>query len=198
MMSDVPFTEKRLRAETALLTRRTVVRRFRENDGEAFYELVQNNHSRLLDFFPDLPRTIHNSLDAEWQVRTWLADWLQLRAFHFAIWEKELADIIGFIQLKNVDWMIPKAEVSFFIDRDFENQGLMTEALEHLVQFAFQEIDLEKLIVRPPMDNYPSQRLVRKVGFQREGDLRSDMRLPTGELVDVMLFGLSKSTYEKV
>lgn len=197
-MSNVPFTHRRLQAETALLTRRTVVRRFRENDGEAFFDLVQNNHSRLNDFFPDLPQAIHNPLEAEWMVRRWLADWLQLHAFRFAIWEKELASIIGFIQLTQMDWRIPKAEVSFFIDRDFENQGLMTEALEHLVRFAFREIDLEKLIVRPPMDNYPSQRLVRKVGFQREGDLRADMRLPNGELVDVMLFGLSKSTYEKV
>jgi len=197
-MSNIPFTEKRLQAETALLTRRTVVRRFRENDGEAFFSLVQNNHSRLHDYFPDMAKAIHNPLEAEWHVRQWLADWLQLRAFNFAIWEKEVADIIGFIQLKRIDWEIPRAEVSFFIDRDYENQGLMTEALEHLVQFAFWEADLEKLIVRTPMDNYPSQRLVRKVGFQREGDLRADMRLPTGELVDVMLFGLSKITYEKV
>lgn len=197
-MADIPFTEQRLQAETALLTRRTVVRRFRENDGEAFFNLIQNNYSRLTDFFPDMARAIHSPLEGEWHVRHWLADWLQLRAFHFAIWEKELADIIGFIQLKHIDWTIPKAEVSFFIDRDFENQGLMTEALEHLVQFAFREIGLEKLMVRPPMDNYPSQRLVRKVGFQREGDLRADMRLPNGELVDVMLFGLSRSTYDKV
>lgn len=197
-MTEIPFTEKRLQAETALLTRRTVVRRFRENDGSAFYTLLQDNHSRLTDFFPELARRINSPLQAEWLVRAWLADWLQLRAFHFAIWEKEQASIIGFIQLKQIDWEVPKAEVSFFIDRHFENQGLMTEVLEHLVDFAFRELDLEKLTVRPPMDNYPSQRLVRKVGFQREGDLRADMRLPGGELVDVMLFGLAKSTYEKV
>ena len=74
----------------------------------------------------------------------------------------------------------------------------MTEALQKMVLFAFNQLGLEKITARPAMDNYASQRLVRKVGFQREGDLRADHRRPAGDLVDVMLFGLARSTFEKV
>lgn len=197
-MSSFPYSENRLQADTVLLTRRTVVRRFRENDGAPFYELVQNNYSRLHDFFPDWARKIHDPLQAEWHVRHLLAEWLTMQSYHFAIWEKEQASIIGFIQLIDLDWSVAKANINFFIDRDHENQGIMTEALQHLVAFAFQQLQLDKLGVRPPMDNYASQRLVRKVGFQREGDLRDEFRRPSGELVDVMLFGLSRSTFQKV
>ncbi len=197
-MDSSVLTEQRLNADTALLTDRTVVRRFREHDGDAFHQLVQANHSRLADHFPALHDAIHSTLQAEWYVRKLLAEWLELRGFHFAIWEKEQANIIGFIQLTDIDWRIPKGEVRFFIDRDYENQGLMTEALQKMVLFAFNQLGLEKITARPAMDNYASQRLVRKVGFQREGDLRADHRRPAGDLVDVMLFGLARSTFEKV
>lgn len=197
-MDSSVLTEQRLNADTALLTDRTVVRRFREHDGDAFYQLVQANHSRLADHFPVLHSAIHSTLQAEWYVRKLLAEWLELRGFHFAVWEKEQANIIGFIQLTDIDWRIPKGEVRFFIDRDYENQGLMTEALQKMVLFAFNQLGLEKITARPAMDNYASQRLVRKVGFQREGDLRADYRRPAGDLVDVMLFGLARSTFDKV
>jgi RimJ/RimL family protein N-acetyltransferase len=190
------LTEQRLNADTALLTNRTVVRRFREQDGDAFHQLVQANHSRLADHFPNLHEAIHSSMQAELYVRKLLAEWLELRGFHFAIWEKEQANIIGFIQLTKINWHVPKGEVRFFIDREYENQGLMTEALQKMVLFAFNQLALEKISARPAMDNYASQRLVRKVGFQREGDLRADHRRPAGDLVDVMLFGLARSTFE--
>lgn len=45
------------------------------------------------------------------------------------------------------------------------------------------------------MDNVASQRLARKCGFRREGDLRSDYRRPSGELADTMLFGLTRPEY---
>lgn len=197
-MDSYVLTDQRLNADTALLTNRTVVRRFREQDGDAFHQLVQENHSRLADHFLSLQEAIHSPMQAEWYVRKLLAEWLELRGFHFAIWEKEQANIIGFIQLTAVDWRVPKGEVRFFIDREYENQGLMTEALQKMVLFAFDQLGLEKISARPAMDNYASQRLVRKVGFQREGDLRADHRRPAGDLVDVMLFGLARSTFDKV
>lgn len=190
--------EHLLNIETVILTNRTVVRRFREKDGEAFYQLVQDNYNRLNDHFSQMIQLIHSPSRAEWHVRHLLAKWLTFEGFYFAIWEKEQASIIGFIQVANVDWNVPKAEVNFFIDKGHENKGIMTEVLHQLIPFAFSKMGIEKLTACPPMDNYACQRLLRKTGFQREGDLRSDFRRPNGDIIDVMLFGLTRSSFEKI
>ncbi|MEL6140710.1 MAG: GNAT family protein, partial [Bacteroidota bacterium] len=93
------------------------------------------------------------------------------------------------------DWDTPKAEISYFIDRDYTQQGLMTEVLARSVRFAFLQLGLEKIYLHTLIDNYASQRLARRIGFQREGTLRNEFRRPGGQLVDLMRLGFARETY---
>lgn len=183
--------------ETALLTKRTVFRRVREGEGAAFYQLFQENHVRLKDYFWELAAETNSEADCEFWVRKKLAQWLTNDTYFFGIWDKDTAKLIGFISLENLDWGLPKAEVQFFIGKKYAKKGIMTEVLNKLVEFSFDQLKLQKLALRSAMEYYPPQRLARKCGFNREGDLRAEYRKPSGEMMDVMLFGLSFSTYEK-
>lgn len=183
--------------ETALLTERTVFRRVREGEGAAFHKMFQNNHVRLKDFFWSIAEKVNTEADCEIWVRDRLAAWLRNEAYFFGVWDKDSAKLIGFISLENVDWSIPRSEVEFFIDKDYAQQGIMTEVLNKLVDFAFDQLKMQKIAIRTAMEYYPPQRLARKCGFNREGDLRAEYRRPSGEMMDIMLFGLSYTTYEK-
>ncbi len=193
-----PMQTRLLDLDTALITDRTVVRRFRENDGQALYELLRDNHTRLLDHFPRLLHRLKNPEEAEFFVRRKLAAWVLQEEYAFGLWENKSAALIGMLRIFHIDWTLPLAKVDFFVDQAFSGRGLMTEALGRLVEFAFDRLELEKLVLRTAMDNFPSQRLARKCGFRREGDLRAEQRREGGELIDVMLFGLTRSEYLKV
>lgn len=183
--------------DTALLTARTVVRRFREGDGKLFFELVRDNHAWLIDHFPTILETVTDKEQGEFYVRQCLSAWLLQEAYSFGIWEHESARLVGMIRLFHIDWSVPKAELSFFIDQGFGGRGLMTEALLTVTRFAFEQLLIEKLNLRTAMDNYASQRLARKCGFRREGDLRDDVRRQGGELIDSMLFGFTRAEFTK-
>lgn len=188
-----------LHIDTALLTRRTVVRRFREQEGNDLYILIQENTSHIIDHFPLTLKEIKDQVKAEIYIRRKFSAWLLQREYCFGIWDTNSAKLIGFVRIFGIDWNVPKAEIGFFIDHKHTQRGLMTEAMISLLSFAFQQLKLEKLILRTATDNYPTQRLARKCGFRREGDLRSDFkRLTTGELVDVMYFGFTRHEYEKI
>ena len=183
--------------DTALLTDRCVVRRFREGEGLQFYDLLDRNRDVLQDHFPHLVATVLADPTAgEAFVRRQLAGWLLQREFAFVVQQPETTALIGFVQLHDLNWDVPAAEVVYFLDRDHAQQGLMTEALERVVRFAFQQLQLEKLYVKTLADNYASQRVARKVGFGREGDLRNEFRKPGGMLVDLVRFGLSRETWK--
>ena len=180
-------------AETALLTARAVVRRFREGDGAALYELVDNNRSYLSDYFSHVLHATPDKETAEQYVREKMAAWLLQREYCFGIWENRSAQLIGQVQLTSIDWGIPRAELSFFLDQSFQGKGMMTEALQAVIRFAFTQLFIEKLSLPTSMENYDMHRIARKCGFRREGDLRSEMRKGGGDYVDVMLFGLTKT-----
>lgn len=187
-----------LNIDTAILTRRTVVRRFREKEGKAFFDLVDKNRTRLSSHLPQLLELVHDQEQAEFFVRRALAGWLLQEAYNFGVWEHDTAKLIGFIRVRNVDWELSYGEIDFFVDHDFAGKGIMTEVLIAVVRFAFRQLELEKVAIRTEMDNYATQRLARKAGFVREGDLRSAWRRPNGEWVDVMLLGLTRPEFTKL
>ncbi len=182
--------------DTALLTRRTVVRRFREKEGLALFEMVDPNRTRLIDHLPRILESVKNKEEAEFFARRMLADWLLQRAYCFGVWEHKNAKLIGFIRIFRIDWPLAYGELDFFIDYDFSGKGLMTEVLKKVTQFAFRQLKLEKIAIKTEMDNFPAQRLARKAGFIREGDLRSAWKKPGGEWVDLMLFGYSRKEFK--
>lgn len=185
-------------ADTALVSPRTVVRRFRENEGETFYNLVADNTARIHDYFPQTLEAVTDKDTAEGFVRQKIADWLLQNEYCFGVWEHKNAKLIGFVRIFNINWGVPAGELAFFIDKNFEGKGIMTEVLQTVIRFIFEDLKIEKLRLRTSTDNYATQRLARKCGFRREGDLRSEFRRPSGELIDVMLFGYTKTEFEKV
>jgi RimJ/RimL family protein N-acetyltransferase len=185
-------------ADTALVTLRTVVRRFRENEGESFYQLVSENLSRLTDYFPQTLEAVTNKDTGEAYVRQKIADWLLQNEYCFGVWEHKNAKLVGFVRVFNILWGVPAGELAFFIDKNFEGKGIMTEVVQAAIRFSFEDLKIEKLRLRTATDNYATQRLARKCGFRREGDLRAEFRRPSGELIDVMLFGYTKAEFEKV
>ncbi len=181
--------------DTALITKRCVVRRFREGDGVHLYQLLDNNRAHLEDHLPSLAAQIRTSEEAEAFLRYRLANWLLQAEYAFGVWNNENAQLIGYVHIFDIDWDIPKAEVNYFIDRDYVKQGIMTEVMASCVRFAFLQLALEKLYVHILADNYPSQRLARRLGFQREGELRNEFKRIGGQLIDVIRFGLTREAY---
>lgn len=181
--------------DTAILTTRTLTRRMREGDGEAFYHLIQDNASYIEDHFPILIESVRTPEEGEAFTRQALAKWLTQEEFAFGIWRVNEADMIGYLHFRNIDWQTPRAEISYFLHQEHAGKGLMTEVMSRMIQFAFRQLQLNKLVLKTLIDNYNSQRLARKVGFRREGDLRHEYRRASGVLLDVMLFGLTREEY---
>ncbi len=182
-------------ADTAILTSRTLIRRFREGDGKAFFDLIQDNHSYLEDHFPVLIQKVADNDTSEAFIRRKIANWLLQLDYTFGIWDNKTTELIGYFHFLRIDWTVPKAEVGYFIDHKQVGQGIMTEVLARMVQYGFHQLKINKLVLRTLQDNYASQRLARKVGFRREGDLRNEFRKPSGALFDLMVFGLTKEEY---
>jgi len=183
--------------DTAIVTPHTVVRRFREQEGSPFWELLQDNQSYIDDHLPDLFEQIHSPEEAELFARRQLADWLCQKAFSFIIWDTGQVKPIGFLRFGNYQPERLSARLDGFLDRAYTGRGLMTEVVQYLLPFAFQQLQLERLEILTYADNYAAQRLARRCGFHREGDLRAALRKPSGDFFDAMLLAITRQEYHK-
>jgi [ribosomal protein S5]-alanine N-acetyltransferase len=74
--------------------------------------------------------------------------------------------------------------------------GLMTEVLPVVLDYGFNQLELERIEAFAATDNVPSLALLNKFGFKKEGLFRKHYRLD-GINTDSLAFGLLKEEYIK-
>lgn len=160
------------------------------DDLNDYFELIERNRERLEDFFAGtvaITKTLEDTrihLD-DVVVKSETRDY-----FPFIVTNTFTGKPIASIQVKSIDWNIPKAELGYYIDKDYENKGIITRAVSLIIDFCFVELKLRKLFIRTYKDNIPSIRIATTNGFRLEGTIRLDYKTTSGKLVDLLYYGL--------
>ena len=150
-------------------TRRMILRELTPDDAPAMCAL---NRDPLV--MRDMPVPEDNSIDAE---RARLARYVEgaYRTDGFGLWAAVLRAsnrIIGRCGLlrQSVDGS-DEIEMSYQIASAFQGRGLATEAASAIRDFAFQSLQLTRLIALVPCDHPASRRVAEKTGMRREREL---------------------------
>ena len=108
--------------------------------------------------------------------------------------EKASGKVIGTIGFM---WVQPEnrsCEVGYSLSRAHWNKGYMTEALEALLEFGFQDLRMNRIEAQHEVDNPASGRVMTKVGMRPEGILRSRL-FNKGRYVDVALYAILRADW---
>lgn len=84
----------------------------------------------------------------------------------WALEDKNSQKLLGSIRLEQIQLLTSQAEIGYFLDQEFWGQGLAKEALTSLVDLAFTQLPLKKLVIKTHKENLASQGLAQRVGFQ--------------------------------
>ncbi len=94
----------------------------------------------------------------------------------FGMIQKEQPDIV--IGTIGCFWVSPRhrsMELAYAIGRKYWGKGLVVEAGHALLKYVFSQFDVERLQCRCKVENLASARVMEKLGFQKEGVLRSEV-----------------------
>ncbi len=80
--------------------------------------------------------------------------------------------------------------IGYWCTPQARGRGVTTRALRLLCKYALADLELERLELMTDPDNHASQRVAEKVGFRREGVLRSHLLHPDGRRRDSVMFSL--------
>ncbi len=109
----------------------------------------------------------------------------------------QLADdaVIGTVTLYNLSFENRRAEMGYALGRAHWGQGYMQEALNAVLEFAFDVLDLHRIEADVDPRNAPSIRTLERLGFQREGFLRERWQVD-GEIQDAFFYGLLRPEWK--
>ena len=104
---------------------------------------------------------------------------------------------IGQISLHKIDWKNNNAELGIVIgNKEYRGKGYGTEAINNLLDHAFNQMNLYKIYLRVFEYNQRGINCYKKCGFKEEGRLRKG-HFYDGKYHDVILMGLLKDEFEK-
>jgi RimJ/RimL family protein N-acetyltransferase len=169
-----------------------IIRLLELSDFEKYFSLVENNRKRLEDFFTGTVSRTKTFEDTE----QFLKELIQKREdklyYPFIIENIENGAFVGFIDIKNIDWNIPKGELGCYTDEHYAGKGLTSKAFALFVEYCFNHYGFNKLFLRTHESNFAAQKLAERAGFQIEGKIRRDYKTTKGEVVDLIYYGKIK------
>ena len=118
----------------------------------------------------------------------------------WAIVEKDTGTIVGSIGFEDDKYRpnISSKEMGYSLAKSRWGKGYMTEAAKRLVRYAFDELNLDVLMIRTSETNIRSQRVIDKCGFRYEGTLRRAYRTYDNYLREVRCYSMLKEEYENL
>lgn len=115
----------------------------------------------------------------------------------FAICHKKNDTHIGNIKLGPINWIHRKGDVSLLIgDKNYWGQGIATEAIRLVVEFAFFTINLNKVNAGYYSENKGSVKAFEKCGFKVEGSFEEEC-FSHGKYINTVRTGLLKKNYSR-
>ncbi|GEL07219.1 GNAT family N-acetyltransferase [Salisediminibacterium halotolerans] len=116
----------------------------------------------------------------------------------YIVLESERETPIGFASVVNIDYKNSKAETYICIgEKSYWGMGYGTDVKRILMRHVFKNLALNKLYSFNWAENEGMVYINQKLGFTKEGVLRSD-RLANGEWKDRVLFSMLKSEYDNL
>lgn len=176
-------------------TERLLIRAPRPGDGQIVYESVQESLSALRAWPASLPWAMYPpSLEAsETFCRTGYANFLSRTDLPMLVFLKAENKHIGNTGLHRIDWRIPKFEIGYWTRSSYARQGLMTEAVTGLIQFAQITLGARRLEILSDEQNHASRALAERVGMRLEGILHNERITPDGELRNTCVYAIAET-----
>ncbi|RZK36056.1 MAG: N-acetyltransferase [Hymenobacter sp.] len=147
-----------------LETDRLRLRPYQATDAAAFFAVLNQSRARLRLSFPDRLRAVPTLAEAPIQLASFAQDWRTGRFYVFGIWHRESQAYLGDICL--MPQREGQAEIGYYLAQDAEGQGYAREALGAIVQFGFEQVQAERLLIRCFADNRRAQQVAQAHGFQ--------------------------------
>lgn len=111
---------------------------------------------------------------------------------NWAIIEKDTNQFIGYFGYWRLDRQNSRGEIGYSLKPEYWGQGFMTEAMNCLISFGFEQLNLHSIKANINPNNANSEKLLVRFGFKKEAYFREDY-LFEGQFLDSVIYCLLES-----
>jgi ribosomal-protein-serine acetyltransferase len=178
-------------APNELASERLLLRAPRRGDASLLHDAIEETLGELVPWLP-WARPEHTRTDTRRYLRAARGAWARRSSFEFVLEERATGRILGMTSLHRIDWTRRCAGIGYWVRRSAWSRGFASEAAEAALAHAFDALLLHRIEALVALANKPSQRVVEKLGFTREGVAR-EAEFIDGRFLDHFQYSLLAS-----
>jgi len=173
-----------------LTTERFTLRQLRVTDADALSAIFSDQETMEFDGHPP-----HASLDdTHGFIQEMLDRYAKRQSFRWGITRPDENSVIGTCSFHYFGPGYHRVETGYDLNRAFWGQGIMTEAMGAVLDFGFHDLALHRIEAVIDDANVRSKKLLLKLGFQYEGNLRQRYQMGD-QFADEYYYGLLKEEW---
>ena len=111
----------------------------------------------------------------------------------FIFEDKKLVGVIGF---NSPDFANKSIEIGYWLGKKSTGKGIITKCCQALIDYVFNELQLNRIVIRCATGNKKSQAVPERLGFTKEGTARQ-AELLHDSFVDLIVYSILKEEWEK-
>ena len=179
----------------AIETDRLLIRNFQAGDSECLRKMIMQWESSEYAAYD------HEWPTSEGEIRR-ITEWFASGDSFVAVCLKDMGGFIGFISLNRTENEESREfNLGYIFDSDYHSRGYATEGCRVVVDFAFAGLGAQRVITGTAAANYPSCRLLGRLGMVKTGESKGSFRkTPDGAPIEFVgwAFALSRDEWSKL
>ena len=175
-----------------LKTERLILRPFELSDAEKVRKLAGDR--AIADTMLNVPHPYKKGIAEEW-ISKHKSKFETRGSVHLAITLKSTGEVIGAIGL-HTKKRNNRAELGYWIGKDYWGQGYCTEAARAIVEYGFSQLKLNKITSSHFLRNPSSGKVMRKIGMKKEGFFEEHV-IKWDKYEDLIKYAALRKNWEK-
>ena len=185
------MTDKNKADPPLLTTARLQLRSISKADSDDLYAIYSD--MKTLEYWGQDP--VQSPADAWNKIKVNMQSVENGTAFLWGIVLRDSNRLIGTCTIFRINQQNKNGEAGYILNRAHWGKGLMTETMNSVLDYAFNDLDFHRLEADTDPDNAASLALLEKFGFQREGYFR-ERWFVHGKWHDSVMLGVLRSEYQ--
>ncbi|MCY6372611.1 GNAT family N-acetyltransferase [Clostridium ganghwense] len=152
-----------------LIDKDVELRLLENNYAEEIFKSIDSCRNHLREWLPwvDATKTFEDTKNfIEMTKKQFAAN----DGFQAGIWYRgEFAGVIGY---HGISWCNKSISIGYWLDKRYIGKGIMTKACRVFIDYAFNDLKLNRVEIRCAENNYKSRAIPERFGFTKEGLIR--------------------------
>ena len=166
---------------------------YTEKNAEEVFQVVLENYDHLYQYSP--------WLDKGYSLKR-VKDFAKICAKQFKekisipLCIKFKGEIVGGTGFNNFNWEYKTAEIGYWLAKKHNGKGIVTKSVQRQLDYAFDELKLNRIVLKCVPTNLKSRKIAESLGFTNEG-IEREGGFHHGEFVDFVIYSMLKKEWVK-